>query len=241
MGYLAHVYTASGLVLVILAARFAITGDIDLAVIALIGCVVIDATDGMLARRLRVKESAPGIDGRRLDDIVDFLSFVFVPMLIAVQAEMFTDPALLAVTVASLASLFGFGRVDAKQDERGFFVGFPSYWNVVIGYFWLFETSPLFNTVVVYALAVLVLVPVRFLYPSRLPLRADRRRHMLLGSSWGLVCVTALLLPEGTLRQAVAAVSLAYPAYYTLESIRADLRDRRSDDDALSGLPVVES
>ena len=239
MGYLAHVYTASGLILVVLSAHFAVIGQFDLAVIALIGCVVIDATDGMLARRLRVKESAPGIDGRRLDDIVDFLSFVFVPMLIALQADLFVQPELLTVTVVALASLFGFGRVDAKQDERGFFVGFPSYWNVVIGYFWLFETPQVFNTVLVYALAVLVLVPVRFLYPSRLPIRADRLRHMALGSTWGTVCVTALLLPDGALRRTVAALSLAYPAYYTFDSVRQDIRDRRTPDTV--GVPVVET
>ena len=35
---------------------------------------LIDATDGTLARAIRIKDVLPDFDGRRLDDIVDFLT-----------------------------------------------------------------------------------------------------------------------------------------------------------------------
>ena len=234
LGYLAHAYTASGLVLVLAATYLALADRFAAAIIALIACVVIDATDGNLARRWRVTETAPGIDGRRLDDIVDFLSFTFVPLLLAVRADLLVAP-MAVVTVAALTSVVGFCRTDAKQDAKGFFLGFPSYWNIVIGYLWLFDTPPVPNTVLVLALSALTLAPVRFLYLSRLPHRRDRRRHYLLAAGWGGICITALALPSGPARLALATVSLAYPAYYVWCSLRADLADRRSTRSAPAG------
>jgi phosphatidylcholine synthase len=228
LGYLAHAYTASGLLLVVLATHLVLLEDFAAALVALVACIVIDSTDGLLARRLRVKESAGRINGRSLDDIVDFLSFVFVPMLLALRAGLLLEPAIAVAAVPMVASVFGFSRVDAKQDEQGFFVGFPSYWNIVVGYMWLFDTPPAFNTVAVLALAVLVLMPIRFLYVTHLPSRSDRRRHYALAGLWGVVCVVALLMPPGPARTAVAVASLAYPAYYTFCSVRSDLADRRS-------------
>ena len=43
--------------------------------------VFVDATDGLLARRLRVRERIPWFDGAKLDDIADYLTYVFVPAL----------------------------------------------------------------------------------------------------------------------------------------------------------------
>jgi phosphatidylcholine synthase len=227
LGYLAHAYTASGLLLVLLATHLVLLEDFAAALIALVACIVIDSTDGSLARRLRVKESAGRINGRSLDDIVDFLSFVFVPMLLALRAGMLLEPSVAVAAIPMVASVFGFSRVDAKQDEQGFFVGFPSYWNIVVGYMWLFDTSAAFNTVVILTLAVLVLVPIRFLYLTRLPDRSERRRHYVLASLWGVMCVVALLMPPGPTRDAIAVTSLAYPAYYAYCSVRSDLADRR--------------
>ncbi len=45
------------------------------------GATLVDATDGLLARKARVKERLPAFDGARLDDIVDYLTFVFLPVL----------------------------------------------------------------------------------------------------------------------------------------------------------------
>lgn len=227
-GYLAHAYTATGLLLVLAATHLILAERFELAIIALVVCVVIDATDGVLARRARVTVTARMIDGRRLDDIIDYLSFVFVPLLLAVHADLILRPVFPTVAAVLVSSAIGFSRVDAKQSAQGFFLGFPSYWNVVIGYLWLFGTPATFNTVLLLLLAVLVLLPVRFLYPTQLPRREDRRRHYLLGAVWGVVCVVALLLPDGTARLTVALLSLAYPAYYVWCSIRADLAARRA-------------
>jgi phosphatidylcholine synthase len=227
IGYLAHAYTVMGLLLVLAATHLILAEQFALAIVALVACVVIDATDGIFARRARVTETARMIDGRRLDDIIDYLSFVFVPLLLAVRADLILTPVFPTVAVVLITSAIGFSRVDAKQSSQGFFQGFPSYWNVVIGYLWLFQTPRVFNTVLLWVLAALVLAPVRFLYPTQLPDRADRRRHYVLGALWGAVCVVALLLPPGPTQVTVATVSLAYPAYYVWCSVRADIVARR--------------
>ena len=54
---------------------------------ALALAIFIDATDGWLARALRVKERLPFFDGGRLDDIVDYLTYVFVPVLLMLRGR----------------------------------------------------------------------------------------------------------------------------------------------------------
>ena len=45
-----------------------------------LAAMVVDGTDGMLARRWRVKEVVPWFDGALLDNIVDYITYAFAPM-----------------------------------------------------------------------------------------------------------------------------------------------------------------
>src|ERR671916_3331022 len=133
---LVHVYTASG-VLFALAATIEICSsapDPRLVFVLLAAAVLVDATDGPLARRAEVKRWLPSIDGRTIDDIVDYLTFTFLPLLLVWRMGWLPEPAALWVVPALLASLFGFANTGAKDEEGGFFLGFPSYWNVVAIY-----------------------------------------------------------------------------------------------------------
>ena len=78
-GYLVHAYTASGVGCGWLALVAAIQGDARTAFLWLVAATLIDATDGVLARLVDVARSAPLIDGARLDDIVDYVTYVVVP------------------------------------------------------------------------------------------------------------------------------------------------------------------
>jgi phosphatidylcholine synthase len=49
---------------------------------------LIDATDGTLARAVRIKEVLPGFDGRRLDDLVDFLTYTTLPLFLIWRARL---------------------------------------------------------------------------------------------------------------------------------------------------------
>jgi len=77
-----HVFTASGAVLAFLATLAAVEGEARAAFLWLLCAVAVDAADGWLARFARVSERLPRVSGARLDDLVDYLTYVFVPMLI---------------------------------------------------------------------------------------------------------------------------------------------------------------
>ena len=223
-GYLVHIYTASTLFFVALAVEWILEGSFRWALGAIAVTMVIDATDGALARKYRVKETAAAIDGGLLDNIIDFTSYVVLPMLLLLQAKLLAPPAVLIAAFAMFSSAFGFSRTTAKLADEGFFVGFPSYWGIVVFYLYMLQTPLLLNTLLVLGLALLVFVPVRFLYISRLP--RGRTLHVVLGSIWSLLCLAALLLEPSALRTGLIYVSLVYPVYYTLHSLQLNFRSQ---------------
>ncbi len=228
-GYLVHAYTASTLVFVALAAQWILAGSFRLALGALAVTIVIDATDGALARKFRVKETAAAIDGGTLDNIIDFTSYVVLPMLLLLQADLLAAPAALTVAFAMFSSAFGFSRTTAKLADEGFFVGFPSYWSIVVFYIFLLQTPPLFNTLLIFALALLVFVPVRFLYISRMT--EGRTLHVCLGAAWTVLCLAALGMEPSAARTLLLMASLIYPLFYALDSLQRDLGERREQNE----------
>jgi phosphatidylcholine synthase len=206
-----HAYTASGAAIAFAALLAIAAGDFRSAFLWLFLAAAIDASDGVLARAVDVKRRLPEIDGARLDDIVDYLTFVFVPIALMHAAGLLAGtPGLLAAVLALLTSALRFVHSDAKTSDH-FFTGFPSYWNVVAFYLYVFAAHPLTSTVVTGALALLVLAPLRFLYPSRMT--SLRTATVILGVFWGIALLVILWrLPAPSPRLAVA--SLYFPAYY---------------------------
>ena len=140
---LVHVYTASGAVLALLIVLAAVKGDVAQALWLGLAVLVIDGTDGMLARRYAVKDRLPWFDGALLDNIVDYLTYVFAPVVLLLQGGYL--PGGVAGTVIAvvplIASSYQFCRVDAKTEDH-FFLGFPSYWNVVAFYAIALDLGP---------------------------------------------------------------------------------------------------
>lgn len=240
LGYLVHVYTASTLLFIVLSMQWILEGRYVPALLAMAVTLVIDATDGALARKYRIAVTAPRIDGALLDNVVDFASYVFLPVLFMLHAELLLQPMTLFATILAFSSAYGFSRTSAKLANEGFFVGFPSYWNVVVFYLYLFDSPAWFNTALVLVLALLVFTNLRFLYVSRL--RRGRLLHLVLGGLWGAACVAALLMePGGSLRAVLVYGSLAYVAVYVLHSLvlqrqaRADSRREAGADDGFAG------
>ncbi|MDN5939008.1 MAG: hypothetical protein L0H83_10140, partial [Salinisphaera sp.] len=138
--YGVHVYTAMGAVLAFVAAAALCQPSPDPRWVFfwLLIAGLVDGTDGPLARALAVKTYAPLIQGRVLDDIVDYLTFSFIPLLLVWRMDWLAGPELLWVAPALVASLLGFAHTGAKEEALGFFRGFPSYWNLVAYYLgWL--------------------------------------------------------------------------------------------------------
>ncbi len=214
--WLVHGYTATGAVLAFVGAWGVVHGYDRVALAAMFAATVVDATDGALARRVRVKDVLPDVDGGRIDDIVDYLTFVFLPMLLLeASGGLFQSVALPVIAVVLLSSMYGFVAPDAKSSDN-FFTGFPSYWNIVVLYLLLFHVPPFYNAVVLLALSGLIFVRIGYVYPSRTP--TLRPLTLLLGSVWGaLVGVIIWMWPSPPHWLAIA--SLVFPVYYTVLSL----------------------
>lgn len=216
LAWLVHLYTALGAVVAFLAIVFIEQLRFQEAFWLMSLAVLIDATDGTLARAARVKEIIPWFDGDRLEDIVDYANYVVVPSWFFVQADLL--PAKDALWIASLpllASAFGFCRKEAKTSDN-FFLGFPSYWNIMAFYFYVFRSPPWINAFAILLLSVLVFVPIKYIYPSRSP--HFRSLTNSLGALWGVaVLATIYLLPEPP--RNLLFVSLIFPVYYTALSL----------------------
>jgi phosphatidylcholine synthase len=233
-GWLVHLYTASGSVLALLIVIAAFDGDAETALWLGLATLVIDGTDGMLARRLRVKETIPWFDGARLDDIVDYLTYVFAPVVLLWTTGRLPDGPIGWVLAALplLASSYQFCRVDAKTSDH-FFLGFPSYWNIVAFYVFVLDLGPATVGMILLVCSVLVFVPVRYVYPSRT--RAFQNLTLALTALWlATYAVLVAQLPHP--HPVVVTVSLAYLAYYVALSGWLTARAvRRSTEGSQSG------
>jgi phosphatidylcholine synthase len=220
-GWAVHLYTALGAVAGTFALLAAARGNVQASFVWLSVGLAIDASDGALARLARVKEVVPEYDGAELDDIVDYLNFVVVPVFLMLQVGLLAGPlGHLCGAAALVASAYRFCHADAKTPDH-FFTGFPSYWNIVAFYLYVFDVDPTTSALLTGVLAALVFAPLRFVYPSRTPFL--RPLTIGLGLAWGAVSLLVLAaLPERA--TGLAAVSLLYPIYYTLLSFWMQLR-----------------
>ncbi|NNL67745.1 MAG: hypothetical protein HKP30_15955 [Myxococcales bacterium] len=204
-----HLFTATGAVVGAMALLAIFAAEWHRAALLMLVAFSIDAVDGTLARRARVSEIIPGFDGRRLDDMVDFLNYVLVPVVFVVAAGLVGS--WLWIVPPILASAYGFSQTDAKTDDD-FFLGFPSYWNVVALYLWVLDVSPAAGAAVLTVLSVAVFVPLKYLYPSKAP--RLRRTTNGLGFLWVILFALAVAFPERTAPFRLAELTLAYPVYY---------------------------
>lgn len=188
--------------------------------------VLIDASDGTFARMVRVKELIPWFDGNRLEDIVDYLNYVLVPSLLLIRADLLPQQDASWIAAAPLvASAYGFCQKEAKTPDH-FFLGFPSYWNIVAFYLYVMQTPRWLNAFLILILSVLVFVPIRYLYPSRSPILRGLTNS--LGILWGItILIMIYQLPDP--KPSLVFASLAFPAYYLTLSLWLEARRGPAD------------
>lgn len=236
LGWCVHFYTALGLVAAAAIAAFIVQGEPEgyrRAFLLMIVATLIDATDGTFARRVRIKEVVPGFDGRRLDDIVDFLTYTSLPLLLIWRARLLPEGWEVSLLLPLLASAYGFCQVSAKTED-GYFLGFPSYWNLVAFYLYTLRPLPGWLSVGgVALLALLTFVPSRYLYPSQ---RGRLNQiTVLLGVVWAVLLVLILwdmpatnAATENVPIRRLAVLSLFFPAWYMAASWVITVRSWRS-------------
>lgn len=212
-----HAYTASGAVLALLIVVAAFSGNAVEALWLGLAALVIDSTDGLLARRYRVSELLPQFDGRRLDDIVDYMTYALAPVLLLWSGGYLPEGPL-GVALAALpllASSYQFCRTDAKTEDH-FFLGFPSYWNIVAFYAIVFSLDAGTVATILVVCSLLVFVPVRYVYPSRTV--AFQKLTVALTGLW-LLDYAAILLQMPNPEPLLLAFSLLYLVYYLALSL----------------------
>lgn len=186
--------------------------------------VLVDATDGTLARWTRVKELIPRFDGDRLEDIIDYLNYVLVPSFLLIRADLLPEnDALWIAALPLLASAYGFCQKEAKTSDH-FFLGFPSYWNIIAFYMYVLQTPRWMNAFLITVFSALVFVPIRYLYPSRSPV--FRTLTIILGTVWGILMSAMIyLLPQRS--TSIALASFLFPIYYMILSLWLETRRPR--------------
>jgi phosphatidylcholine synthase len=233
LAWCVHGYTALGLVAAALIAVLLVGGTPDgfrLAFALMLLATVVDATDGTLARAVRVKEVLPQFDGRRLDDLIDFHTFTSLPLLLIWRAELLPPERQVWLLAPLLASAYGFCQTNVKTDD-GYFLGFPSYWNIIAFYVYVLEPPAWLTLATLLTFAVLTFVPTRYLYPTHRG-RLNRVTNyfgavwaiLLVVLVWRLPVVRPLRLTMDETTRLLVVVSLVYPAYYLFLSWAISLR-----------------
>jgi phosphatidylcholine synthase len=217
LGWAVHAYTGCGLLLAAGVASLLIQPErtpetYRTCFLLMLVAVLVDATDGTLARAVRIREAVPGFDGRRLDDLVDFLLYTCQPLVLIDRAGLLPGDYRWVLVAALVASAYGFCQTDIKTAD-GAFLGFPSYWNVVAFYVYALPVTGGWAAGMILCLAVLTFVPSRYPYPTQ-PGRVNRLMLML-SVPWALLLTASLALgwSEGPGRVMVRA-SMLYPAAY---------------------------
>jgi phosphatidylcholine synthase len=222
-----HLYTALGGIAGLFSLIFASQGKFNEAFLLLILQMVIDATDGMLARRLAISKVLPEFDGGEMDNVIDIFTYAWIPVFIIYQLNILPTPWLLIVPV--IASLYAYGQVNMKSDDA-FFIGFPTYWNVVAMYLYFLKPDAVTATLIVVIPGILSFIPTRYLYPSKN--NYYWKTTWILGAIW--IVMVSLLLWNETFDRGLAVISLFFPIYYMGMSFYVDHKIRSKSKDAVA-------
>jgi len=205
--YGVHILTALGAGLGLWAIVLTYDGFYQEAVWVLAIAAIIDSIDGALARLTNTKKFAPAIDGALMDNIVDFITWTIAPLL-WIYATMRIPVWVLAIT--AFASIFGFSNTKAKTEDN-FFLGFPSYWNIVVFYIFLLNLPVNFSSAILLLFAVVTFLPVKFVYPTRTTFL--RPLTLLLGIGYTLQLIALMYFFDESPSWLIYS-SFAFPFYY---------------------------
>jgi phosphatidylcholine synthase len=166
---LVHTFTGMGAVCALFALRALIGGQWEVMFVWLGVAVVIDGVDGLFARAADVGSRLPRVSGERLDLVVDYLTYVFVPAFALLQAGYLNGSlGLLLASLILLSSLFHFSDLQSKTSDYCF-VGFPAIWNVVAFYVFVFNMPGWLAGGLVLMCVVMTFIPLKWAHPMRTP------------------------------------------------------------------------
>ncbi len=204
--WLVHFYTSLGLMTGFLALIAIVDQNAKSAFFWMGIALVIDATDGTLARKFNIKQWTPRFDGRKLDDITDYLNYAFLPVFFMWRFELVTGAGLFILFLVLIAAIYGFCQSGAKTDD-GYFTGFPNFWNVLVLYLFIFNWSEVINLFILLTFTILVFVPFKFVSFST-------PGKVMLAKGLALVYFLMLVMVVIFDNRLIALASLMFPTLY---------------------------
>jgi phosphatidylcholine synthase len=208
---LVHIFTALGAVCALFAALAIPQADWVGLFFWLGVALFIDGVDGTFARMAHVETRLPRFSGETLDLVIDYVTYVFVPVLALLAAGHL--PGTLGEILAAgilLSSLFHFSDNGSKDEEKSF-VGFPAIWNVVAFYIFVFTPDWKVTAGIIATCTVLTFVPWRWVHP----LRVVRMRPATLAITlvWSIAAAVAVWQGLDNASMAVKAALLGAAIY----------------------------
>lgn len=225
-GYLVDFFTALGALCGLFSLYAIYLGEFKWVWVLMLVAIAIDSFDGMLARW--VKTEPTRVDGALLDNLVDYLTYAIVPAfyLLAKTGILEGWMAMVAAGAVVLSSAYQFSQVDAKTEDH-FFKGFPDYWNILVFYLAFFGLSTNINFLIIMACVVLVFVPIKYIYPSRIEYvfkqNWARWFFRIATGVWGGAFLV-LLVGFPKMNTEAMVVSLGYVSLYTILSLYRTLK-----------------
>jgi phosphatidylcholine synthase len=207
-----HIFTASGIVVGMLALEAVLSGRPRQAILLLIATVIIDGIDGPMARVWEVKERVPRIDGYVLDLVIDFVTCVIVPAAFLHQFGLLPGRnwSLALLSLIVFTSAIWFSRTDMMTDDH-WFRGFPAMWNLVAPTLFLLRANTTLAAFIVVALSVASLTDFEFPHPLRV---ASRRGITVAMTTVWLGAIVFMTVFDADPSLPLTLTLLVGPAYY---------------------------
>lgn len=206
---LANACTVTSILLGMGAVMLALDGQIQIAAALLLGCILMDALDGPLARRFGV--SSPF--GAQMDSLADMCSFGIATPLVVFQAMSGDLPGWAlggACALVAVCAAIRLARFNVSPKDGRFFSGVPTTLAAtVLAISTLLVTSPHLATTV--GIAVLALLMV-----SGFPYAKLSQLRKVPAWLWPLPCVGLLLDVEATFLILAAVYLLSGPVLWAV-------------------------
>lgn len=212
---LVHVFTASGVVFGFLALLSAINNNFPACIFWLALALVVDGFDGTLARRYKVDVFTPNIDGAVLDNIIDFFTYVIVPVFMIYNFNFLSNTFALPISfLILLVSCFTFINKDLKTEDY-YFTGFPALWNMLVLYLYILESSQLTNLITIIFLCIMTFIPMKFVHPLRVV--HLRKTSIMMVLLW---CITTVyILISGVENQIIFYIWVLVNLYFLYSTV----------------------
>ncbi|WP_220747536.1 MULTISPECIES: phosphatidylcholine/phosphatidylserine synthase [Jannaschia] len=162
-----HLLTASGAVFAMFSLLAAVEANWSWMFLWLLAALFVDGIDGPLARRWDVQLHAARFDGVLLDLIIDYLTYVFIPVYALYASGLV--PGWIGwgiLTVVPFASALYFADTQMKTEDASF-EGFPGCWNMFALVVFVLQPAPGVTLAVALVLSAAMFLPIRFVHPVR--------------------------------------------------------------------------